>query len=221
MVDDDPVQRRVAVGALTASGADPLEAEDAVQARAALGQDSVDLVVLDINLPGRENGLQLLDWIRREGDLPVILLTASAAESSRVVGLQMGADDYVVKPFSPTELAARVMAVLRRSGRPRGMGDLQIKVGRLSIDEARQEALVEELPVRLTRREFELLSYLARRSSHVVSHQELIDAIWDGRAEASNSLTEHVRRVRRALADTSTAAPTISSVRGVGYILEP
>ena len=171
VVDDEPIVREVVLRYLERDGFRTLEAGDGATARQLLETESPGLVILDIMLPGID-GLELCRWIRARSDLPVILLTARGEEADRIVGLELGADDYVTKPFSPRELAARVRTVLRRSTPDIG------KAERLSFDELELDARTREVtcrgePLRLTAREFDLLWFLASHPKQVFSRDQL------------------------------------------------
>src|SRR5512142_2604862 len=158
VVDDEPIVRDVVVRYLRNAGYETLEAGDGDTARRLIETEAPELVVLDVMLPGTD-GLALCRWIRSAGDLPVIMLTARGEESDRIVGLDLGADDYVTKPFSPRELAARVRTVLRRSeGAP--PVPARLAFDGLELDAAAHEVRLDGEPVRLTVREFELLWFL-------------------------------------------------------------
>jgi phosphate regulon transcriptional regulator PhoB len=176
-----------------------------------------DVVILDLMLPGLD-GLEVCRQLRRDpatARLPIIMLTAKAEEVDRVVGLELGADDYVVKPFSPRELMARVRAVLRRVQEPRAGG--VTRVGELAVDEARHHVALGETAVELTAKEFALLTALLRAGGRVLSREQLLDTVW-GYANAaeieSRTVDVHVRRLREKLGP---AARRIVTVKGVGY----
>ncbi len=180
-----------------------------------------DLILLDIMLPELD-GLEVCRRLRRESGtagLPVVMLTAKGDEVDRVLGLELGADDYIVKPFSPKEVVARVRAVLRRA-RPRA-GAERIVTGRLSIDPGRHVVSVGNTPVQLTPKEFELLRALAEAEGRVLSREFLLDHVWGYAAASeieSRTVDVHVRRLRVKLGDDGRR---ISTVKSVGYRLEP
>jgi DNA-binding response OmpR family regulator len=172
------------------------------------------LVVLDIGLPDID-GLEVCRRIRSLGNLPVIFLTARGDEVDRVLGLEMGADDYLTKPFSPAELVARVKAVLRRvDGRS---GAEIVQAGRATIDAGRREIRIDDAPVDFTAKEFELLRFLAERPGLAQSRQQILDGVWgyDWYGDV-RTVDVHIAQVRKKLGD----ACTITTVRGVGYRLE-
>jgi two-component system phosphate regulon response regulator PhoB len=182
-----------------------------------------DVLVLDLMLPGLD-GLELCRRIRQEpatAPLPIIMLTARAEEADRVAGLEVGADDYVVKPFSPRELVARIKAVLRRVHPPPGPGgpEAVMRIGDLAIDEGRRRVVVGGVPVELTGKEFGLLAALARAGGRVLTREQLLETVW-GYANAaeieSRTVDVHVRRLREKLGP---AARLIETVKGLGYRL--
>src|SRR6266571_2307221 len=165
VVDDEPIVRGVVARYLEREGFRTLQAGDGETARALLEREQPSLVVLDVMLPGTD-GLALCRWIRARSDLPVILLTARGDESDRIVGLELGADDYVTKPFSPRELAARVRTVLRRSG-ARPQTPQRLEFGDIEMEAATREVTRAGAPVRLTAREFDLLWFMGSHPRQV------------------------------------------------------
>jgi DNA-binding response OmpR family regulator len=173
-------------------------------------------------LPGVD-GLSILRQLRAAGDVPVILLTARADEIDRVLGLELGADDYVVKPFSPRELAARVRTVLRRVNAPASDGRAMVDFGRLRIDPGTRDVTVDGAGVELTPKEFDLLYTLARSPRQVFSRRQLLAQVWDSAPEYQDSatVTVHVGRLRQKLEDNPDNPRWITTVWGVGYRFEP
>jgi DNA-binding response OmpR family regulator len=170
-------------------------------------------------LPGETDGLALCRWIRSTSDLPVILLTARGDEADRIVGLELGADDYVTKPFSPRELATRVKTVLRRA-RPSSPPYERVTVGPLVVDAARHEAQRGGKPLRLTAREFDLLWFLASNPNRVFSRDQLMHRVWGySSALDTGTVTVHVRRLREKLEDDPSRPQLLETVWGVGYRL--
>ena len=220
VVDDEPIVREVVVRYLQRDGHETLEAADFASARTALLEHSPSLVVLDLMLPGGD-GLDLCREIRANSQLPVIMLTARAEEADRIVGLELGADDYVTKPFSPRELTARVRTVLRRAT-PHPNGEGRLVFDELELDDATRDVLVAGRPVRLTAKEFDLLAFLARHPRQVFSRQQLMDAVW-GYAAAfeTGTVTVHVRRLREKLEADPARPRWIQTVWGVGYRFSP
>ncbi len=196
------------------------QAEDAGAARARLDGTSPDLVILDVMFPGA-SGLDFLTELRAQGDVPVILLTARAEETDRILGLELGADDYVVKPFSPRELVARVRTVLRRA---RPIPEVErIEFDRLAIDVPSREVTVDGSSVPLTAKEFDLLAYLAAHPRQVFSRAQLLDQVWDSSADWQDpaTVTVHVRRLRSKLESDPANPRWLETVWGVGYRFRP
>jgi DNA-binding response OmpR family regulator len=179
-----------------------------------------DLLVLDLMLPGMD-GLALTRWIRDRSDMPIIMLTARRSESDRIAGLEMGADDYVVKPFSPQELVSRVRAVLRRTTQHE-MGEKPIEFANLRIDPQTREAQIRQMGVFLTAKEFDLLYWFARHPRRVFSRQELLEQVW-GMSEYIDpgTVTVHIRRLREKIEQDPSNPEYIQTVWGVGYRFEP
>ena len=220
VVDDEPIVREVVVRYLTREGHQTLEAGDGEAARAAIEQSEPDLVVLDVMLPGTD-GLELCRWIRASSALPVIMLTARGEEADRIVGLELGADDYVTKPFSPRELAARVRSVLRRSA-PAEDAVEQLAFGDVELEEATREARKANQEVRLTAKEFDLLWFLASHPRHVFSREQLMARVWGYTAALdTGTVTVHVRRLREKVEDHPSNPRHLETVWGVGYRLVP
>jgi len=238
IVEDDEEMRRLLEALLKTEGYEVQSAGDSASAIAEVAKNEPDLVLLDIML-GDEDGRTILGEIRRMSDLPVVFLTGRAHEIDRIAGLKMGADDYVVKPFSAGELAARVESVLRRSRRGQyapapGATTAQnnsrsptmargIVMGELHIDPVTREVKVAGRLVDLTAREFDLLVFLAQSPRQVFSRAQLLDHVWasssDWQTEAT--VTEHIRRLRRKIEADPDNPLWITTVRGVGYRFEP
>jgi two-component system response regulator ResD len=216
VVDDEPIVRDVVVRYLEEEGYRTLQAADGDAARRLLEQETPSLVVLDLMLPGTD-GLDLCRWIRGRSELPVIMVTALGEEADRLAGLELGADDYVTKPFSPRELVARVRAVLRRAA-PAGSGAERVEVGDLVVDAGRREALRRGSPLRLTTLEFDLLWFLACHPNRVYSRRELMDQVW-GYTSAldTGTVTVHVRRLREKIEDDPSRPRLLETVWGSGY----
>ena len=220
VVDDDERVRTVVSWQLEADGFTVTQAVDGAAALERISADRPDLVVLDLSMPG-VGGLDVLRQVRREDHgppLPVIVLSGRSGETDRIVGLDLGADDYLVKPFSPGELAARVRSVLRRSGRVEPAA-----VCGLVIDRATREVAVDGRPVALTAREFDLLDFLARHPRRVFTRTQLLQQVWRSEPEwkGEATVTEHVHRLRHKVEDDPTRPRRLRTVRGVGYQLEP
>ena len=220
VVDDEPIVREVVVRYLEREGYRTLEAGDGDLARSLLERHSPSLVVLDVMLPGID-GLELCRWIRARSELPIILLTARGEEADRIVGLELGADDYVTKPFSPRELAARVRTVLRRSG-TKGAQAERLAFEDLIIDSRTREVTRGGDVVRLTVKEFDLLWFLARHPRQVFSRDQLMDRVWGYEAAFdTGTVTVHVRRLREKIEDDPSHPRFLETVWGVGYRLSP
>ena len=220
VVDDEPIVREVVVRYLEREGFRTLEAGDGDTARRLLDEDSLSLVVLDVMLPGTD-GLDLCRWIRSRSQMPVILLTARGEESDRIVGLELGADDYVTKPFSPRELTARVRTVLRRAEPQDGAQDMIVFDG-LEIDAATRQVTKSGEPLTLTAREFDLLWFLARHPRRVFSRQNLMQRVWGySSALDTGTVTVHMRRLREKIEDAPSQPRHLETVWGVGYRFTP
>jgi DNA-binding response OmpR family regulator len=216
VVDDEPIVVDVLTRYLTREGFEVATAHDGQEAVDAFPRFRPDLVLLDLMLP-RVDGLEAFRRMRDQDSVPVIMLTARGEETDRVVGLELGADDYVSKPFSPREIVARVRAVLRRAERP-SAGARTLTFGELEIDGPGHEVRRSGLPVRLTPKEFDLLHLLASHPGQVFSRLELLDELWDFAFDGDPStVTVHVRRLREKIeADPSTPRHLVT-VWGAGY----
>jgi DNA-binding response OmpR family regulator len=218
VVDDEPIVREVVVRYLTREGHDTVEAADGNAARGAIERAEPDLVVLDVMLPGTD-GLELCRWIRARSELPVIMLTARGEEADRIVGLELGADDYVTKPFSPRELAARVRSVLRRAA-PAGDDVELLAFGDIQLERATREARKSGEEVRLTAKEFDLLWFLASHPRKVFSRDQLMASVWGYTAALdTGTVTVHVRRLREKVEDDPSEPKYLETVWGIGYRL--
>jgi DNA-binding response OmpR family regulator len=219
VVDDEPIVRDVVRRYLERDGHTILAADDGDEARSLIEREAPGLVVLDVMLPGRTDGLALCRWIRSTSDLPVILLTARGDEADRIVGLELGADDYITKPFSPRELATRVKAVLRRA-RPSAPPPGRLELGPLTIDAGAREAACGARKLHLTAREFDLLWFLASNANRVFSRDQLMHRVWGYSAALdTGTVTVHVRRLREKLEDDPSHPRMLETVWGVGYRL--
>jgi DNA-binding response OmpR family regulator len=221
VVDDEPTIRDVVVQYLRREGYATLEAGDGDAARELLEREWPNLVVLDLMLPGTD-GLALCRWIRDRSQLPVIMLTARGEEADRIVGLELGADDYVTKPFSPRELVARVRSVLRRSAAADDRLDERVRFGDIEIDAAAREVRKRGNTLNLTAREFELLWFLASHPRRVFSRDQLMTRVWGYEpAFDSGTITVHMRRLREKIEDEPAHPRYLETVWGVGYRLSP
>ena len=220
VVDDEPIVREVVVRYLEHEGYRTLEAGDGEHARILLEAERPDLVVLDVMLPGVD-GLELCRWIRAKSELPVILLTARGEEADRIIGLELGADDYVTKPFSPRELAARVRTVLRRAAPP-AEENQQLTFDGLELDAAAREVRKAGEELKLTAKEFDLLWFLASNPRKVFSRDQLMSRVWGYEAALdTGTVTVHVRRLREKIEERPSHPRFLQTVWGVGYRFAP
>ena len=220
VVDDEPIVREVVVRYLEREGYRTLEAADGDRARELVRQQPPDLVVLDVMLPGTD-GLELCRWIRGRSELPVIMLTARGEEADRIVGLELGADDYVTKPFSPRELAARVRTVLRRASAPTDERE-RLAFGDLELDSGTREVRRRGEELRLTAKEFDLLWFLATHTRRVFSRDQLMSGVWGYEAALdTGTVTVHMRRLREKIEDDPSHPAHLQTVWGVGYRFVP
>jgi DNA-binding response OmpR family regulator len=220
VVDDEPIVRDVVVRYLEREGYATLEAGDGEAARRLVERERLDLVVLDVMLPGTD-GLELCRWIRSRSELPVIMLTARGEEADRIVGLELGADDYVTKPFSPRELAARVRTVLRRA-RAGALTTEQLGFGDVVLDAETREVRKRGVDVRLTAKEFDLLWFLASHPRRVFGRDQLMSRVWGYEAALdTGTVTVHVRRLREKIEDDPSTPTHLQTVWGVGYRIVP
>ena len=220
VVDDDEDVRTLLSRALGAEGFRVEAVADGAAARRSLAMVDADLVVLDLTLPA-EDGLDILTELRAASDVPVILLTGRGGEDDRILGLKLGADDYLVKPFSPAELAARITSVLRRTRHEQP--DRRLDFGELCIDAGGREVVVRGDTVTMTAKEFDLLTFLASSPRQVFGREQLLQHVWSSSSEWQDSatVTEHVRRVRRKIEVDPDHPRWVTTVRGVGYRFEP
>jgi DNA-binding response OmpR family regulator len=220
VVDDDLDLVDVVRTALEREGFAVDDANDGATALDKIADDTPELVVLDLGLP-KVRGLDVLRRVRADTAVPVIVLSGRSDEADRIVGLELGADDYVVKPFSPRELVARVRSVLRRSRTTHGPSTLSFP--ELELDLASREVRVREQPVELRRREFDLLAFLCASPRQVFTREQLLRHVWDSEPEwqGVGTVSEHVHRLR-AKVEVDPARPRrILTVRGVGYRFVP
>ena len=223
MVEDEQSITEPLAEALGREGFDTAVAGTVAEALELVGRLDPDLVLLDVMLPDG-SGYDVCRELRRNSQVPIIMLTARGEETDRVVGLELGADDYVVKPFSARELAARVRAVLRRAGdadrASQDGADAVLEVGELRLDRDKRAASLGEQELDLTRKEYELLELLMREAGAVVSRERLIDEVWDVNWFGSTkTLDVHVSSLRRKLGDDPAEPRFIHTVRGVGFRL--
>ncbi|MCI4660077.1 response regulator transcription factor [Cryobacterium zhongshanensis] len=218
VVDDEPQIRTVLRGYLEAEGYGVSEAADGVEALGALRSDPPSLVLLDVMLPGID-GLEVLRQLRGFSDAYVILLTARAEEVDKLVGLGVGADDYVTKPFSPREVTARVKAMLRRDNRgDRADADALLRFDGLSVNPAHREVEADGASIALSSLEFDLLAALAGEPGRVFSRAQLLEKVWGYDFYGDERVVDvHIRSLRARLADDASDPHLIATVRGVGY----
>jgi DNA-binding response OmpR family regulator len=220
VVDDEPIVREVVVSYLRREGYRTLEAGDGDSARRLLEEEPPNLVVLDLMLPGTD-GLELCRWIRARSELPVIMLTARGDEADRIVGLELGADDYVTKPFSPRELAARVRTVLRRTATDIPRAE-RLSFDGLDIDARTREVTRKGEPLKLTAKEFDLLWFMANHARQVFSRDQIMDRVWGYEAALdTGTVTVHIRRLREKIEDEPSRPRFLQTVWGVGYRFNP
>ena len=219
VVDDEAGIRQLVTTYLRNEGYEVDEAADGEEAIERFERHEPDLVVLDLRLPGID-GFDVLREIRRTSSVYVIMLTARAEETDKLVGLELGADDYVTKPFSPRELVARVRAVLRRSRHDDADHDGELCFDGLAVDVERHEVCVDGSAIELTSLQFELLAALAGAAGRVFTRRQLIERVWGWDFYGDERIVDvHIRNLRRALGDPADAPRFVGTVRGVGYKL--
>jgi two-component system response regulator RegX3 len=205
--------------ALQRNGFEPVVARTATEALESAERVDPDLVLLDLNLPDGD-GSDVCRTLRRSSDVPIVMLTARGTEMDKVLGLELGADDYVVKPFSSRELISRIRAVLRRPRSHEEGSGPALEIGELRVDPGARSVTVSGEPVKLARREFDLLAELARHAGAVVTREDLMTRVWDVNWFGSTkTLDVHIRTLRRKLGDDSANPRFIETVRGVGFRL--
>jgi DNA-binding response OmpR family regulator len=220
VVDDEAIVRDVVTRYLERDGIHAVVAGNGHDARTLIERETPSLVVLDVMLPG-EDGLSLCRWIRSSSDLPVIMLTARGEAADRIVGLEIGADDYVTKPFSPRELAIRVRNVLKRAEIPPPAAETLVFDG-LTIDGKTREVTLDGEPLRLTGKEFDLLLFLASNPREVFSRTQLMDRVWGYEAALdTGTVTVHIRRLRSKIERDPSTPRHLETLWGVGYRFVP
>ena len=201
-------------------------ASDGRQAMSYFERHKPDLVILDLMLP-EVDGLSLTRWLRDRSNVPIIMLTARRAEIDRIAGLEMGADDYVVKPFSPQELVSRVRAVMRRLGREQAEAEPErserdLSIADLNIDPRSRVVTIRDMPIELTLKEFDMLYLLARHPKQVFTREQLLERVWGGAQYIDpGTVTVHVRRLREKIEVDPSHPVHLVTVWGVGYKFEP
>jgi DNA-binding response OmpR family regulator len=221
VADDEPKVLSIVCSYLQNDGFRVMEAQNGKQALDTFRREKPDILILDIMMPEMD-GIDVLREIRRTSQIPVIMLTARAEDSDKLVGLELGADDYVVKPFSPRELVARVKAVLRRSQKPPDSDSRPICLGDMTIDPERFEVTCHETQVSLTATEFRILLALAQAAGRVLSRQQLLERAMDMAYEGyDRTIDAHIKNIRRKLSTASgDKGCNIVTVQGVGYKIE-
>ena len=223
VIEDEPSLAEVVSLYLKRAGYLVQIANDGKQAMSILEKQIPDFVIMDIMLP-EVDGLSLTSWLRDRSDVPIIMVTARREEVDRIAGLEMGADDYVVKPFSPQELVSRVRAVLRRIGRdqPGAESERALSFDSIQIDPRTRVVMVKESQIELTAKEFDMLYLLAHHPKQVFTRDQLLERVW-GRADYIDpgTVTVHVRRLREKIESEPSKPKHLLTVWGVGYKFEP
>jgi len=218
LVDDEPAIRESLAFALRRDGFEVEEATTLREARSLA--DGADLVILDLVLPDG-SGLPFLRSLRERSDVPVIVLTSRDEETDRLVGLELGADDYVLKPFSPREVAARVRAVLRRASKSAQTEDKPIRAGALSLDTSRRKAAIADRELGLSRTEFNLLALFLRSPGRVFERSQILESVWGSDVVVGDRTVDvHVKALRRKIEEAGGDPRVLETVRGVGYRLK-
>ncbi|HVK88978.1 MAG TPA: response regulator transcription factor [Kofleriaceae bacterium] len=219
LVEDDERLAQLTARYLETHGVLVTIARDGLEGQAEALRRQYDCVVLDLMLPGRD-GIEVTRELRGRTDVPILMVTARGEEADRVLGLEVGADDYVTKPFSPRELLARIRATVRRVRGQAGPAQQAIQVGALVLDPQRMTVTLDDRPIDVTAYEFAILRALAQRPGRVLSREQLLD-LAKGSAELSfdRSIDVHVSRLRAKLGDDSRSPRILKTVRGVGYLL--
>lgn len=223
VVEDEASIAEVVTLYLKRAGFDAQVASDGRKAMNAFERGQIDFVILDLMLP-EVDGLALTRWLRDRSDVPIIMLTARREEADRIAGLESGADDYVVKPFSPQELVSRVRAVMRRLGREQAEvgNERSLSFENLSIDPLSRTVKVKDAEVELTAKEFDMLYLLARHPKQVFTREQLLERVWGGSQYIDpGTVTVHVRRLREKIEDDASKPARLLTVWGVGYKFEP
>ena len=217
VVDDEESILELVAFNLTQAGYRLLTTKDGLEGLALARREKPDLIVLDVMLPGLD-GLEICRVLRKETSVPILMLTARKTESDKVIGLDLGADDYLTKPFSPRELVARVKAVLRRTGKEELSSPDNLERGELVINPAKHELFVRGEKIDLTFKEFELLKLLASHPGRVFTREYLLERLWDdGIYSDSRTIDVHVRHLREKVEANPGVPEYIQTVRGLGY----
>jgi DNA-binding response OmpR family regulator len=219
IIEDEPQIVRALRLYLDRAGYTTVAVYDGAQAIPSFRQEKPDLILLDLNLPNRD-GVDICRAIRRDSAVPIIMITARSDEMDRLIGLELGADDYVVKPFSPREVVARVRAVLRRVGGTLGDTDI-VRAGSLLVDTAAYRVWLGETPLSLTQSEFEILLALARHEGNVLSRSQLLEETQGIAYEGyERSIDQHIKNLRRKIGKAGGSTKMIETVYGIGYRLD-
>jgi DNA-binding response OmpR family regulator len=223
VVEDEPSIAEIVGLYMKRAGYQVQIVSDGRQAMTVFEKQIPDLVILDLMLP-EIDGLALTRWLRDRSDVPIIMVTARREEIDRIAGLEMGADDYVLKPFSPQELVSRVRAVLRRTGREQveAESDRSLSFSGLTVDPRSRVVTVNELEVELTAKEFDVLYLLARHPKQVFTRDQLLERVWGGAEYIdAGTVTVHMRRLREKIEASPSKPQRLLTVWGVGYKFEP
>ncbi len=219
VVDDEPILRETLAEALEADGYRVVTAADGREALARFREHRPELVVLDLMLP-ELSGIEVCRIIRQESGVPILMLTAKSSELDKVLGLELGADDYVTKPFSLRELGARIRALLRRMEQPPADGPAAVSLGDLTVDLAGHRLLRDGVPLPMKPKVFELLAFLLRHPGQVFSREQLLEQVWGyDYAGESRTVDVHVHWLRAAIEPDPANPVLVETVRGVGYVL--
>ncbi len=219
LVDDDRELGQMLTEYLSAEAFSVITAVDGSSALKLAGRESFDLIILDVMLPSL-NGFDVLRMLRRTHSVPVIMLTARGADNDRILGFELGADDYLPKPFNPTELLARMRAVLRRTAEATAHASSDIAVGGLRLNAADLDASIDGRPLRLTGAEFRVLELLMRAPGRTRSRELLTERVLGRKpSPGDRSIDTHISNVRRKLAERRCAGVEIRNIRGAGYVL--
>lgn len=217
VVDDEESILELVAFNLTQAGFRPITTKDGLEGLEMARRDKPDLIVLDVMLPGLD-GLEICRVLRKETDIPILMLTARKTESDKVIGLDLGADDYLTKPFSPRELVARIKAVMRRSGSEALSSPNILERGELVINPAKHEVFVRGEKIVLTFKEFELLKLLASHPGRVFTREYLLERLWDdGIFSDTRTIDVHIRHLREKVEANPGVPEYIQTVRGLGY----
>jgi two-component system, OmpR family, response regulator RegX3 len=217
VVEDEESISEPFAEALRRAGFEPLVTATAAGALELAAAEEPDLVMLDLALPDGD-GRDVCRELRRRSDVPIMMLTARGTELDKIVGLELGADDYVVKPFSAAEVISRIRAVLRRSAPQQGRDQEPLRIGELELDPAARIARLQDRKLELSRKEFDLLAELMRHAGHVVKREDLMSEVWDSNWFGSTkTLDVHIGWLRRKLGEEPSRPVYIETVRGVGF----